>query len=183
MAPTVGEQLKTAREQRHFSLEEAVSNTHIRLQFLKALEENRLDELASKAQARGFIRLYASFLGIPIQPLLDALEEKPPLEPSLAPEDVEQTSSTQTIEETSSAQYEGIPGSEEEALPESSPAVESNYQTIYLEIGLQLRQRREALSLSLDDISLHTRLKKNVLEIWKKANSTRCLRRSRRAVC
>jgi cytoskeleton protein RodZ len=164
MAPTVGEQLKAAREQRHLSLEEAVSNTHIRLQFLKALEENRLDELASKAQARGFIRLYASFLGIPVQPLLDSLEEKPPLESALAPEDVEQPSSAQTIEETSSAQYEEIPGSEEEALSESSPAVESNYQTIYREIGQQLRQRREALSLSLDDISLHTRLKKNVLE-------------------
>ncbi|MGD0709121.1 MAG: RodZ domain-containing protein [Anaerolineaceae bacterium] len=165
MAPTVGEQLKAAREQRHLSLEEAVSNTHIRLQFLKALEENHLDELASKAQARGFIRLYASFLGIPIQPLLDALEEKPPLEPALAPEDVEQPSSAQTIEETPSAQYEEILGSEEEAIPEFAPIVEPDYQTIYREIGLQLRQRREALSLSLDDISLHTRLKKNVLEI------------------
>ncbi|HTX78786.1 MAG TPA: helix-turn-helix domain-containing protein, partial [Longilinea sp.] len=165
MVPTVGEQLKAAREQRHLSLEEVANNTHIRLQFLRAIEENRLDELSSKAQVRGFIRLYASSLGIPVQPLLDTLEEKPLAEPHPEAPTVAQSFPAETTgkpTEMSSTEYSFA--DEEEAVPEFPPAVEPDYQTIYNEIGQQLRQRREALSLSLDDISLHTRLKKNVLE-------------------
>jgi len=158
MAPTVGEQLKAAREQRHLSLEAVANNTHIRQQFLKALEENRLEELSSKAQARGFIRLYASFLGIPTEPLLAAMEEKPPIEPSPVSEAPERPSSAVQAEETP----EQFPA-ESSFTDEEETAAEQDYQIIYREIGQQLRQRREALSLSLDDISLHTRLKKNVL--------------------
>jgi cytoskeletal protein RodZ len=166
MALSVGEQLKAAREQRHLSLDAVANSTHIRPQFLKALEENHLDELSSKAQARGFIRLYASFLGIPFRPLLDALEEKPPVvEPSPIPETVESPSSTETTAETSESSGAKPSFAAEEMVAESPAAFESDYQIIYSEIGQQLRQRREALSLSLDDISLHTHLKKNVLEI------------------
>jgi len=50
--------------EKSISLEDAAKATHIRAAHLLALEEDRLEDLPSMTQARGFIRLYADYLGL-----------------------------------------------------------------------------------------------------------------------
>ena len=71
MKQTVGEQLRSARESRGISLDEVVKATHVRLNYLQELENDHPELLNSEAQARGFLRLYASYLGIPSAPLIE----------------------------------------------------------------------------------------------------------------
>ena len=74
MPQTIGEQLKRAREARGLSLEMAAQVTRVRVHYLKALEDDRRDQLPSAVQGRGFLRLYADYLGLPVQSLLDQWE-------------------------------------------------------------------------------------------------------------
>ncbi len=86
MPHTIGKQLKQARENRGFTLEQAAQVTRVRIHYLRALENDQRDQLPSAVQGRGFLRLYADYLGLPVQPLLDqwegrALSDEPQLEP------------------------------------------------------------------------------------------------------
>ena len=71
MKQTVGEQLRSARKSRGISLDEVVKATHIHLNYLQELENDHPEMFKSEAQARGFLRLYASFLVIPSAPLIE----------------------------------------------------------------------------------------------------------------
>jgi cytoskeletal protein RodZ len=75
MSKTVGQILHDARILKEVSLQDAARATHIRLQYLQELENNRPELLPSRAQARGFLRLYAAFLEIDPAELLILLEE------------------------------------------------------------------------------------------------------------
>ena len=75
MKLTVGEQLRSARESRGLTLEDAVKATNIRRAYLQELENDHPETLHSEAQARGFLRLYASYLGIPAAPLITAWDQ------------------------------------------------------------------------------------------------------------
>ncbi|TLN20234.1 helix-turn-helix domain-containing protein, partial [bacterium] len=97
MPQTIGEQLKQAREERGLSLEQAAQITRVRIHYLKALESDLREQLPSAVQGRGFLRLYADYLGLPVQPLLDQwegrtppeaelVEQPPPIEENLAAE-------------------------------------------------------------------------------------------------
>jgi hypothetical protein len=67
---TIGEELRAAREVRGVSLEEAERATRIRLKLLTAMEASDLSAFASPAQARGFLRNYAAYLGLDADALL-----------------------------------------------------------------------------------------------------------------
>ncbi|MDO9545646.1 MAG: helix-turn-helix domain-containing protein [Pelolinea sp.] len=71
MKPTVGDQLRSARESKGISLEDVVKATHIRLHYLQELENDHPELLNSPVQARGFLRLYAEFLDLPFTQLLE----------------------------------------------------------------------------------------------------------------
>ncbi|MDQ4076300.1 MAG: DUF4115 domain-containing protein [Chloroflexota bacterium] len=60
----IGATLREAREERGLSLAEAEAGTRIRVRFLEALENNQFDELPGELYLRGFLRNYASFLGL-----------------------------------------------------------------------------------------------------------------------
>ena len=75
MKQTVGERLRSARESKGISLAEVVKATHIRLNYLQELENDHPELLNSKSQARGFLRLYASFLGISATSLIEQWQE------------------------------------------------------------------------------------------------------------
>ncbi len=136
----VGETLRQARQARALSLEQVEQATHIRIHYLLAMEEGDFQSIPSRAQARGFLRAYADFLGLNAQPLLDALNE----------------ASTQP------ASHPSLPG---QAPPHEtslkSPAPQANQ--IYAEIGAALRNQRTLLGLALEDIERHTRLKSHYL--------------------
>ena len=83
MEGSVGARLRRTREQRQLSLDEVAEVTRLRLHYLRALENDDLSAMPSAAQARGFLRIYADYLGLEIDALLESQEapEVPPDEP------------------------------------------------------------------------------------------------------
>ncbi|MCX8023674.1 MAG: DUF4115 domain-containing protein [Thermanaerothrix sp.] len=166
MSDSVGSLLKKARIERNISLEQIAQATHIRLAYLEALENDRLDLLPSKVQARGFLRLYANYLKIPAQPLLDLWEGKnaPPTlitNPSLRPVEAGQASSSELTADT--FQLETPPLSTSTPVPNEVeadilPPISSSQQ-IFHEIGLTLRYQRERLGLTLEEVASATHIR------------------------
>ena len=60
----IGRALRTARERQGLELGEVERETRIRARFLAALEEERFEVLPARAYAKGFLRVYADFLGL-----------------------------------------------------------------------------------------------------------------------
>lgn len=193
MAGTIGQQLRSAREERGVSLQDVENTIHIRVRYLEALENDDFSSMPSKAQARGFLRLYADFLKIPA---FAPAEIEPPAAPA-SEDSATHPASAPAINEPAGEIGASIPAADESdevspaarkktrkrAAETQAAAAESNpsdkagpatpelaYLPIYREIGNQLRKRRETLSLSLDDISLHTRIKRENLEIIEAGN-------------
>ncbi|HWQ45583.1 MAG TPA: RodZ domain-containing protein [Longilinea sp.] len=183
MQPTVGQQIRQARIEHHLSLEQVAQATHIKIHHLQALEDDALTNMASLAQARGFVRLVAGVVGIEAQPLLDLWEagyftQEPEL-PEI-PEEEEPVDELEPIyvdEEpaidttTLKGKFDFVVTSAKKLvkpkpkLPEGpSPAqnlqlAEAEFAYTCREIGSQLQKQREMLSLSPDEIELHTHLK------------------------
>jgi cytoskeleton protein RodZ len=64
MDEPIGARLRAAREQRRLTIEEVSEATRLRPHYVEALERGELSALPSTAQARGFLRIYAEFLGL-----------------------------------------------------------------------------------------------------------------------
>src|SRR6187551_1559529 len=60
----VGAILRKARNRRKVELSEVEAATRIRLRYLRAIEDEEWDVLPGGVYTRGFIRTYASFLGL-----------------------------------------------------------------------------------------------------------------------
>jgi cytoskeletal protein RodZ len=71
MAPQVGQALREARTERGIDLSEIERVTQIRVKFLEAMEDDRWEELPAPAYARGFLSIYARYLGLDDQALLE----------------------------------------------------------------------------------------------------------------
>ena len=56
--------LKRCREYHDISLEDASQTTRIAVSYLKALEEDRISSFANLAYLKGFLRIYATYLGL-----------------------------------------------------------------------------------------------------------------------
>ncbi|PIZ25255.1 MAG: hypothetical protein COY47_06965, partial [Chloroflexi bacterium CG_4_10_14_0_8_um_filter_57_5] len=69
-AYSVGQQLKKARLARNLTIEQVTQATHIRAYAIDALEDDNFDALPSPVQARGFLRLYANYLGLSLEELI-----------------------------------------------------------------------------------------------------------------
>ena len=63
-ASSPGAILKRCREYHGISLDEAAEATKVGSNYLKALEEDQTKEFASLAYLKGFLRIYASYLGL-----------------------------------------------------------------------------------------------------------------------
>jgi cytoskeleton protein RodZ len=63
-APKAGADLRAARERVGWSLSEMADGLRIRYQYLEALEDGRINELPGNAYALGFMRTYATALGL-----------------------------------------------------------------------------------------------------------------------
>src|SRR3954469_2700420 len=86
MAPRVGHALRKARTERGIVLSEVERVTKIRVKFLRAMEEDRWDELPAPAYARGFLQIYARYLDLDTEALLEQYTE--PVESGEGPEPV-----------------------------------------------------------------------------------------------
>ncbi|HCC69281.1 MAG TPA: DUF4115 domain-containing protein, partial [Nitrospiraceae bacterium] len=85
---TPGKILKAEREKRSLSLEEVSANLKISQAYLRALEEEKYEQIPGEVFVKGYIRLYSRFLGLDGNYILSLLpgetkpmetEEKPPL--------------------------------------------------------------------------------------------------------
>jgi cytoskeleton protein RodZ len=79
----IGNSLRTARGRQGLELAEVDADTHIRMRYLKALEDERFDLLPGAAYVRGFLRTYANYLGLEADPFVDEYNARfaPPEEP------------------------------------------------------------------------------------------------------
>lgn len=138
MIDTIGHQLHQARQERGLTLEQVAQGTHIRLHYLQAMEAGEFERLPSPAQARGFLRSYASYLGLPPEQLLVYLDV------AAAPELTEAAPSS-------------VPA------PVQKEPEGGQERSFFIEIGQRLQQQRELLGLSIEDVARHTHLRDHYL--------------------
>lgn len=86
MIDSIGKKLREAREARNQTLEQVSQALRIRPYHLQALETDDYSAIPSAAQARGFLRNYADFLGLNVEELVPAVRpqiaEPPPPSPT-----------------------------------------------------------------------------------------------------
>ena len=75
MPETIGQRLKQIRLSRQLSIEKAAEATRVRVVYLQALEEDNYSAMSSAAQGRGFLRLYADFLGLDLESAMTNLRQ------------------------------------------------------------------------------------------------------------
>ena len=189
MKAIAGQKLRQARERRSLSLEQVAQATRIRAHYLQALEAGEFDALPSQAQARGFLRAYAGYLGMDGEALLaeaDGIEKipapaalsppktpipavpvakapaaaAPEIEPAAAKNTVA-VKNTLPVEETAAEEAPAPSSQVETASASLAQQQRQQTQPIFTERGLQLRRQRELLGLSLDDIERHTHLRRH----------------------
>lgn len=64
---TMGEKFRAKREEMSLSLKEVENATSIRMLYLQAIEEGKVEHFLSTAYALGFIRQYGGFLGFDME--------------------------------------------------------------------------------------------------------------------
>jgi cytoskeleton protein RodZ len=79
MTNDVGAVLRAAREEQGLTLAQVEEATKIRLRFLQALEENDYSILGGDIYIRGFLKNYATFLGLDVNELLPPSENVVPI--------------------------------------------------------------------------------------------------------
>jgi cytoskeletal protein RodZ len=188
MKPSLGKQLQSIRESQGLSLEEISQKTHIRLEYLQAIEANDMESLPSKTILRGFLRLYASELGVEIDALQvmdyhlskgQGLTKDTAMKDTPTPEkerdepiiqfesDLEGDIETEIT--TSSETEDLIPPSIESTIK----ADQRNSSAIFTEIGRKLYERRQLISLSLDDINANIHIRTDYLSALEKGSFDR----------
>jgi cytoskeletal protein RodZ len=80
----LGDLLRRTREEKGLSLDQVVEAIRIRKEFLQALEEEAFDRLPAAVYVKGFLRNYATFLGLGPQEILSQLPAPEDPEPSTA---------------------------------------------------------------------------------------------------
>lgn len=74
-AHDIGTILKSQREKLGYSLQDAAQHTRIRLASLESIENNQFSDLPGQVYVTGFIKVYASYLGVDSAALLKQLED------------------------------------------------------------------------------------------------------------
>lgn len=184
MPITLGQKLKETRMKRGLSLAEAAFQTRIREHYLDALENDKYTNLPSTVQGKGFLRNYASFLGLD-----ESTTERAWFHPTHLYEEHETQPSLPEEEKIADEPVEKAPQklSPEEGQPrvviihsytEDEKTSDSEYddaiddkrgsQVIFSQIGAKLKQQREQLNLSLDDIERFTNIRSHYLAALEK---------------
>lgn len=70
---TIGEILREERERHHLPIQKLAKKTLIKEKYLRALEENKFDQLPAATFVRGYIKIYAQLFGFDHQPLVALL--------------------------------------------------------------------------------------------------------------
>lgn len=173
MSETIGERLKRVRAEQHLTLEQAAHTTKIKVHYLEALENDQPEVIPSTVQGKGFLRLYADYLGLNVEPLLNAwannsvIQEEPPALPTT--DQLPPPPLNNNVEEISPEPAMPIPASSEKESqipPEGQdkiPKQQTLSDEIFRRIGRDLQKRREILGLSLEDVERYILVRKHYL--------------------
>lgn len=71
---SLGGMLKRARELRGISLEEVAAVTHVQLKYLKAIEQNQLNQLPGMVFLKGYVRAYVNYVGLNLDEVMSFLD-------------------------------------------------------------------------------------------------------------
>jgi cytoskeletal protein RodZ len=72
----IGTSLREARTRRQIDLAQAEQATKIRARYLRALEDERFDQLPAQTYVKGFLRTYADYLGLDGQLYVDEFNSR-----------------------------------------------------------------------------------------------------------
>lgn len=81
---TIGQILQRCREFQSITLQDAAEATKIGKNYLRALETDSHQEFSSPAYLKGFLKIYATYLGLQAEDLIRLLEPEQPVPPSAA---------------------------------------------------------------------------------------------------
>jgi len=157
---TIGQFLRQKRLEKQVALDQVSTETNIRINFLEAIESDRLDLIPSVSQARGFIRLYAAFLGLNPATVFEDVERLNRVE-APASAIAETTTEIKTAKPADKpAKGSRSPVASKPTPPESHLASDgSKSRQMFVEIGAQLREQREALGLSVEDVERQLKIR------------------------
>ncbi len=116
MNDSIGAKLREAREKRQLTLQQASDTTKVRIHYLQALENDDVSAMPSAAQARGFLRIYAEFLGLEVADLVPTPSPVAPV-PTPAPSTEAIPPAPATAPTQSQASRPGLLDSARELLP------------------------------------------------------------------
>jgi cytoskeleton protein RodZ len=177
---TLGENLRRKREEKGITLEKASQETKIRIQFLQAIENGEMDRMPSPTQAKGFARLYASFLGMDERTLFDdeiisSYSSSNNSETGISEENAEEIS--RHVEEPVSKPKKAVEPIQENSNPRARfkdlipKEKELNRSSqVFKQIGEELRQQRESLGLTLADVERLTKIREIYLYSLEQGN-------------
>lgn len=74
--PTLGQKLREARERRGLTSAQVAAATHIKGEHIEAMERDDFSGLPIPTYAKGFIKIYAEYLGLDPQPLVQEYLER-----------------------------------------------------------------------------------------------------------
>jgi cytoskeletal protein RodZ len=74
--PTVGQQLRAAREAQKLTIYEVAEMTQIRSDHIRAIDQGNYDVFSAPVYIRGFVRTYATALKLNPRPILDLLNQE-----------------------------------------------------------------------------------------------------------
>jgi cytoskeletal protein RodZ len=76
LMPTVGQQLRAAREAQKLTIYQVAEMTRIRSDHIRAIDQGNYDVFSAPVYIRGFVRTYATVLNLNPQPILDLLNQE-----------------------------------------------------------------------------------------------------------
>jgi len=179
MMITLGELLQKSREEKGLTIAEAAYQTKIREHYLSALEENQLDQMPSKVQGKGYLRIYSQFLNLDENLLMDAwnhpsnlvMEKETEIEQVSVTEtepyqDEQTTPEEEILEDTTPIDGEKIFHGENIDNRYEDPIIDKKNtlsQQIFISIGKKLQEQRMLLNLSKEEIEQFTNIRSHYL--------------------
>ena len=174
MNSTFGDLLKSKREEQGLTIEQVSHALHIRPRYLAALEANDWSVLPSDVQAKGFLRLYADYLKVPLFSSPPLVETQP--ESNNSPTEPEnwnaiQENSDDRLSETAGSSEEDSLPLESQITEETKPETDTpEWKSVFEEIGKSLLNQRELLGISTSDVEKHIIIRKHYLDLIEAGN-------------
>ncbi len=77
----IGEMLHDARESYNLTCEQVGHDLHIKASYIEALEKGELEHIPSMVYAKGYLRMYAQYLGVNLSTMLNLVNAEAELKP------------------------------------------------------------------------------------------------------